>query len=306
MAANQHLEIDRMATLEEAQSTAIAAPTASVVRFHLSLNANDLAKSVAFYRVLFDRDPAKLHADYAKFEVDQPPLVLSLIPLPHQPGGVLNHVGLRLMGPEALVEVQARLEAAGFATEREEGVECCYARQTKFWVTDPDQTLWEFYVLHEDIHEHGENQTAALLQRLTTLHRPERDKVVWQHILSDPPPEHIPHEDGSVDEIRFEGSLNRAFQPGGREAFLAEAWRVLRPGGELSIHGLVGGSPYLRPNLPGPAALVEYVPSPEEAVQALLQAGFGQPRFAKLGKKACFVLQGIEMREMQLVANKPA
>ena len=38
-------------------------------------------------------------------------------------------------------------------TRREEGVECCYARQTKFWVLDPDRTLWEMYVLEGDIEQ---------------------------------------------------------------------------------------------------------------------------------------------------------
>jgi hypothetical protein len=35
-------------------------------------------------------------------------------------------------------------------------VKCCYARQTKLWVTDPDETLWEVYVLHDDVPDWGE------------------------------------------------------------------------------------------------------------------------------------------------------
>jgi hypothetical protein len=57
------------------------------------------------------------------------------------------------------VQVQHRLEAAGFRTKREDGVECCYALQTKFWVTDPDQLLWEIYVFHEDVEHHGHGTT---------------------------------------------------------------------------------------------------------------------------------------------------
>ncbi len=59
----------------------------------------------------------------------------------------------------ALVIVQRRLEQAGIHTQRQEGVECCYARQTKFWVHDPDQTLWEIYTLDEDIDHRGAGQT---------------------------------------------------------------------------------------------------------------------------------------------------
>ena len=114
-----------------------------VVRFHLSLNVQDLGRSVAFYRALFGVEPAKQRPDYAKFELTDPPVVLSLEPAPHSGGGALNHVGFRMPEAAALVAMQQGLGTAGIATQREEGVECCYARQTKFWAHDPDGTLWE-------------------------------------------------------------------------------------------------------------------------------------------------------------------
>src|ERR1700752_1791542 len=128
---------------------------ASIRKFNASLNVSDLERSIAFYRVLFGVEPAKVRPDYAKFELAEPGLVLSLIPGKPASGGHLNHAGLRVRNAEELVEIQRRLEAAGLHTEREDGVECCYARQTKFWITDPDRALWEIYVFHEDIDEHG-------------------------------------------------------------------------------------------------------------------------------------------------------
>ena len=63
--------------------------------------------------------------------------------------------------------MQRRLEMAGLRTEREDGVECCYARQTKFWVTDPDKALWEVYVFHEDVAGSSDAmRTAATLRSL--------------------------------------------------------------------------------------------------------------------------------------------
>ena len=97
-----------------------------VVKFHLSLNVTDLARSLDFYRVLFGMEPAKVRADYAKFELTEPPLVMSLIPIPPGAGGTLNHVGLRVLDSTTLVALQARLELAGHATQREVGGECCY------------------------------------------------------------------------------------------------------------------------------------------------------------------------------------
>jgi len=132
-------------------ATNMALPTVvPIVRFHISLNVTDLERSVRFYEILFDRPPAKRRDDYAKFETEDPPLVLSLEPNGKSGGGTLNHLGIRLGNARQLVAVQERLEKRGVRSQREEGVECCYAKQTKFWVQDPDNTLWEFYTLDDD------------------------------------------------------------------------------------------------------------------------------------------------------------
>jgi catechol 2,3-dioxygenase-like lactoylglutathione lyase family enzyme len=129
--------------------------TAGDLRFHVSLRVSDLGRSVAFYRVLLDCEAAKLRADYAKFEIDRPPLVLSLEAEAFADTGPVSHLGFRLADSAALVDVQRRLELAGYRTLREDGVECCYAKQTKFWVQDPDGMRWELYVLQEDLEHRG-------------------------------------------------------------------------------------------------------------------------------------------------------
>src|SRR5262245_5856297 len=185
-------------------------PMTPAVRFHLSLNVSDLARSVAFYRILFGREPAKLRGDYAKFEPDEPPLVLSLEPTPRPVGGPLNHLGFRLSDSAALVAMQERLERAGIRSQREEGVECCYARQTKFWVTDPGRTVWEIYTLEEDLDHRGVGQSLeAMLPSSTPLSPPGRGvggegaaPVVWEHRMHEPLPEAIPLADSSADEVR--------------------------------------------------------------------------------------------------------
>lgn len=106
-----------------------------------------------------------MRADYAKFEPDSLLLVLSLEPAREVArGGALNHVGFRLTDAKALVAMQERLERAGMPTKREEGVECCYAKQTKFWAHDPDGNLWEMYTFDGDL-EHrlvGQSETVVL------------------------------------------------------------------------------------------------------------------------------------------------
>ena len=184
-------------------------PMAPAVRFHLSLNVADLGRSVEFYRTLFGREPAKRRADYAKFELDDPPLVLSLEPAARGQGGALNHLGFRLPDSETLVRMQERLERAGVRSQREEGVECCYARQTKFWVTDPDHTLWEMYVLAGDLDHRGVGQT---LEQMLPIEKtaPHVEPVVWEHRLGQQVPERVPLADGTADEVRLRGTFNAA------------------------------------------------------------------------------------------------
>jgi catechol 2,3-dioxygenase-like lactoylglutathione lyase family enzyme len=135
----------------------------AVLKFHASLNVSDLARSVRFYAALLGAGPVKQYADYAKFEIDEPPLVLSLKPKRACAGGPLNHLGLRVVTVEHLRQIQARLTAVGARIGEQDDVKCCYARQTKLWITDPDETLWEVYVLHEDVPDWGEKHAKMKL-----------------------------------------------------------------------------------------------------------------------------------------------
>jgi catechol 2,3-dioxygenase-like lactoylglutathione lyase family enzyme len=291
----------------------IALSVAPTIRFHLSLNVSSLDRSVAFYQTLFGKEPAKRRPDYAKFELDDPPLVLSLEPAPRAAGGALNHVGFRMPDSTALVTMQRRLEMAGIRSQREEGVECCYARQTKFWVTDPDQTLWEIYTLEEDLDHRGTGQ--SLEQMLPQAHHPARSDmpttvpatpVVWEHRLTEPVPSSIPLAAGSVDEVRLLGTFNVPLLPEVKGQLLREAARVLRPGGQLFAHVLVADRPMpSAPRLPGPAALVQHVPLEQEPPELFEAEGFERLQFLKFDAKPCFVQDGVALREMQLVARKP-
>ncbi len=171
-------------------------------KFHASLNVANLDRSIAFYRVLLGTEPAKVRPDYAKFDLAEPPLVLSLIPGRPNAGGNMNHLGLRVRNAEELVEIQRRLEAAGMPTEREEGVECCYARQTKFWISDPDRALWEIYVFHDDVDEHGAAR-GPNVEPLRVSPLVSQAPLAWEHRLRDALPERVPHDDNTLHEVRL-------------------------------------------------------------------------------------------------------
>jgi catechol 2,3-dioxygenase-like lactoylglutathione lyase family enzyme len=276
------------------------------VRFHLSLNVTDLARSVAFFRTLLGVEPAKVRADYAKFEPDSPPLVLSLEPAKEVgTGGALNHVGFRLPDAKALVAMQERLERSGLRTRREDGVECCYARQTKFWAHDPDGNLWEVYTFDGDIAHRGAGQAAEAVVALGGCAAPV-PPAVWEHLMNEPVPDRIPLADGAADEVRLRGTLNLPLSAYRREAIVADAARVLKPGGRLFVHVLAGESPVENPDLPGPAAAVRSVPFEADPVSLLEAAGFVGVRMLKFDAKPCFVRGGVGMRELQLEGFAPA
>ncbi len=134
-----------------------------VIKFHASLNVSNLEKSLRFYEALLGCEPVKVYHDYAKFEIDIPPLVLSLKPKRACAGGPLNHLGLRVMSVEQLDAIRDRLEKVGARIGSQDDVKCCYARQTKLWVTDPDETLWEIYLFHEDVADWGEKHKKVKL-----------------------------------------------------------------------------------------------------------------------------------------------
>jgi catechol 2,3-dioxygenase-like lactoylglutathione lyase family enzyme len=274
-------------------------------KFHASLNVTDLDRSIAFYRVLLGAEPAKVRSDYAKFDLAEPPLVLSLIPGRAVAGGNLNHVGLRVRNAEELVEIQRRLEAAGLHTEREEGVECCYARQTKFWISDPDRALWEIYVFHDDIDDRG-SVAPPRVEPLRVDTAQSRAPLAWEHRLRDPIPSRIPHDDNTLHEVRLEGSINVAPDADNRSGLLAESLRALRPGAAIYLHGLAGDRPSRSsPVLPGPAAAVQHVPATADVVDDLVRVGFVEIQIEKLSQTAYFVVDGVPMRELRIAARKP-
>ena len=272
---------------------------------HCSLNVTELSRSVRFYRVLLGCEPTRHLGDYARFEMQEPALVLSLIIMPAGGASAINHLGLRLDTLDRLAGFEARLQAAGYATQREQDVECCYSRQTKFWVADPDGTHWELYVVQGEATTRGQVQPAAgpvASQGAVTAPR------VWTHRLAEPVPARIGFDDASVDEVLFEGTLNRREPLAVFLALAAEAARVLKPGGRLSVHGLVASRPLPAGDwrLPGPAVAVQRVPVESEAFGILREAGFVDLQLLKLSASAHFCVGAAELREQLVAGVRPA
>jgi catechol 2,3-dioxygenase-like lactoylglutathione lyase family enzyme len=124
---------------------------------HLALTVSDVERALPFYRALFDAEPAKVKPGYVKFEPDDPGIVLTLIEGERNGLGAFNHGGIKVSTTDAVLAARLRLKQAGLATFDEMETECCYAKQDKIWVTDPDGTPWEVFTVLEDVEHAGES-----------------------------------------------------------------------------------------------------------------------------------------------------
>jgi catechol 2,3-dioxygenase-like lactoylglutathione lyase family enzyme len=90
---------------------------------HVALNVNDIEKSADFYRAMFGVDPVRLKPGYAKFDVAEPALNLTLNYTDEvkEERGALNHLGIQVYSTDAVLEAKQRLQTAGLATFDENG-----------------------------------------------------------------------------------------------------------------------------------------------------------------------------------------
>lgn len=120
------------------------------MRPHISLDVRNVPVSVEFYRKVFNRDPQKQTADYAKFDLRIPPLNLSLVSATGKVSSV-NHLGIEVEHPAEVGAWERRLRQQGILQMVEKEVECCYAKQDKVWFADPDGNKWEVFRVLEQL-----------------------------------------------------------------------------------------------------------------------------------------------------------
>jgi catechol 2,3-dioxygenase-like lactoylglutathione lyase family enzyme len=147
----------------------------------MGLAVKSLEKSIAFYTSLLGQPPTKTRPRYAKFEVAEPPVNLSLSEVGGEtgPNNPVAHFGIQLKSSEAVKQIADRLQQAGLETRIEENVTCCYAVQDKVWVSDPDGNNWEVYVvLNNDGQQHASSQTSCCLGIPSVMQAVERGDFV--------------------------------------------------------------------------------------------------------------------------------
>ena len=120
------------------------------LKAHLALNVRDVEKSIEFYRRMLGIEPSKVRAGYAKFDMENPPLNLTLNQAAFGERGALSHMGIQLGSTDDVLAMRQKWTDAGLATRDEMQTNCCYAVQDKTWIQDPDGNEWEAFVVLED------------------------------------------------------------------------------------------------------------------------------------------------------------
>jgi len=120
------------------------------LKAHLALNVKNVEESITFYRKMLGIEPSKVRTGYAKFDVQNPPLNLTLNQHVFNERGALSHLGIQVASTDDVLATRQRWEEIGLVTRDEMQTNCCYALQDKTWVRDPDGNEWEVFVVLED------------------------------------------------------------------------------------------------------------------------------------------------------------
>jgi catechol 2,3-dioxygenase-like lactoylglutathione lyase family enzyme len=120
------------------------------LKAHLALNVHSVQRSIEFYRKMLGIEPAKVRTGYAKFDVQNPPLNLTLNEHNFSDRGALSHLGIQVASTTDVLAIREKWTTAGLLTRDEMQTSCCYALQDKTWVRDPDGNEWEVFVVLED------------------------------------------------------------------------------------------------------------------------------------------------------------
>lgn len=138
-------------------------------RLHISLGVEDLEASVRFYSTLFGSEPTLRREGYAKWMLEDPRVNFVLDQKGADRG--VDHLGIQVEDETELEEVSDRLKSAGQDVDLLENNECCYARQDKFWISDPQGVPWETFKTHEQIETYG---AGARIRSLSTEAKTEK------------------------------------------------------------------------------------------------------------------------------------
>src|SRR5918992_4762769 len=95
------------------------------LKAHLALNVRNVDEIIAFYRKMLGIEPSKVRTGYAKFDVQNPPLNLTLNQHVFNERGALSHLGIQVASTDDVLATRTRWEEVGLLTRDEMQTNCC-------------------------------------------------------------------------------------------------------------------------------------------------------------------------------------
>ncbi|MDB5228047.1 MAG: hypothetical protein JWN78_2240 [Bacteroidota bacterium] len=120
-------------------------------RMHVSLYVSNIQKTIEFYTNFFGQEPIKVKPNYAKYVLEKPSLIISFVENKERVKANFGHLGFQVETQEELENKLSEAKLKNLLIKEEMDTNCCYAKQDKFWVKDPDNFQWEVYFFHEDV-----------------------------------------------------------------------------------------------------------------------------------------------------------
>src|SRR5215217_8986162 len=88
----------------------------TALKAHLALNVKNVERSIEFYKKLLGIEPCKVRTGYAKFDVQNPPLNLTLNEHDFKERGALSHLGIQVASTDDVFTIREQWIAAGLLT----------------------------------------------------------------------------------------------------------------------------------------------------------------------------------------------
>ncbi len=79
-----------------------------VLKAHLAINVHNVERSIEFYKKLLGLEPTKVRTGYAKFDVKNPPLNLTLNEHQFNDRRALSHLGIQVKTTDDVLTIRER------------------------------------------------------------------------------------------------------------------------------------------------------------------------------------------------------